>query len=92
MDKTDTILADGIFKRIFLNEKFCILIQIAPKFVPKGPIDNNPALVPVIWTNADQIHWRVHAVLVADELIWPIRQSRFNIFKQSILMALRSLN
>ena len=25
--------------------KFCILIKIALKFVPKGAIDNNPALV-----------------------------------------------
>ena len=34
-----------IFKCIFMNEKFWILIQISLKFVPKGPIDNNPALV-----------------------------------------------
>ena len=37
--------ADDIFKCFFMNEKFCILIQISRKFVPKGPIDNNPALV-----------------------------------------------
>ena len=30
-----------IFKCIFINEKFCILIQ---KFVLDGSIDNNPAL------------------------------------------------
>ena len=29
----------------FVNEKFCILIEISLKFVPMGPIDNNPALV-----------------------------------------------
>ena len=40
-----TILADDIFKCIFLNEKFCILIAISLKFVPKGPIDNTSALV-----------------------------------------------
>ena len=40
-----TILADYIFRCIFVNEKFCILINISQKFVPKGPIDNNPALV-----------------------------------------------
>ena len=34
-----------VFQCIFLNEKFCILIQISLKFVPKGPTDNNPALV-----------------------------------------------
>ena len=37
--------ADGIFRCIFMNEKFCILIEISLKFVPKSPIDNNPALV-----------------------------------------------
>ena len=35
----------GSHRRIFMNEKFCILTKISPKFVPKGPIDNNPALV-----------------------------------------------
>ena len=39
------ILADDIFNCIFLYEKFCISIQISLKFVPKGPIDNNQALV-----------------------------------------------
>ena len=33
-------LSDDIFNCIFLNEKFCILIQISQKFVPKGPIGN----------------------------------------------------
>ena len=37
--------ADNIFRCIFMNEKFCISIKISLKFVPKGPIDNNPALV-----------------------------------------------
>ena len=37
--------ADDIFRCNFVNEKFCILIEISLKFVPKGPIDNNPALV-----------------------------------------------
>ena len=38
-------VANDIFKCIFVNEKFCILIEISLSFVPKGPIDNNPALV-----------------------------------------------
>ena len=42
------ILADDIFKCIFLNEKFCIMIRISLKFVPKGPIDNKWALVQVM--------------------------------------------
>ena len=37
--------ADYIFGCIFINKKFYILIKISLKFVPKGPIDNNPALV-----------------------------------------------
>ena len=37
--------ADNVFKCISVNEKFCIAIQISLKFVPKGPIDNNVALV-----------------------------------------------
>ena len=32
----------------FMNVKFYILIWISLKFVPKGPIDNTPALVHVI--------------------------------------------
>ena len=37
--------ADDIFRCIFVNEKFCILIEISLTFVPNGPFDNNPALV-----------------------------------------------
>ena len=36
---------DDILSCIFVNEKFCILIKISLKFIPKGPIDKNPALV-----------------------------------------------
>ena len=39
------ILADDIFKWIFLNENGRNLIQISLKFVSKSPIDNKPALV-----------------------------------------------
>ena len=37
--------ADDIFRCIFMNENFWILIKDSLKFVPKGAIDNNPALV-----------------------------------------------
>ena len=37
--------ADDTFKSIFVNENVRILIEISPKFVPKGLIDNIPALV-----------------------------------------------
>ena len=36
---------DDISRCIFLNEKFYMLIKISLKFVLKGPINNNPALV-----------------------------------------------
>ena len=40
--------ADDTFKRIFLNENVKISIKISLKFVPKGPINNNPALVQIM--------------------------------------------
>ena len=51
---------DDIFKCIFLNENIWISIEISLKFVPKGQINNIPALVQmmspdwrqaIIWTN-----------------------------------------
>ena len=40
--------ADDTFKGIFLNENVRISIKISLKFVPKGPINNNPALVQIM--------------------------------------------
>ena len=40
--------ADDTFKRIFLNENVRISIKISLKFVLKGPISNNPALVQIM--------------------------------------------
>ena len=40
--------ADDIFKCIFLNENGWIPIKISLKFVPKGPINNIPALVQIM--------------------------------------------
>ena len=46
--------ADDNFKRIFLNENVRISIKISRKFVPKGPITNNPALVQIMaWRRSD---------------------------------------
>ena len=39
---------DATFKRIFVNENVWILIEISLKFVPKGPINNIPALVQIM--------------------------------------------
>ena len=40
--------ADDIFKCIFLNENIWISNKISLKFVPKGPINNIPALVQIM--------------------------------------------
>ena len=40
--------ADDIFKCIFLNENVWIPSRISLKFVPKGPIDNIPAMVRIM--------------------------------------------
>ena len=40
--------ADDIFKCIFLNENIWISIKISLKFVPKGPINNIPAVVQIM--------------------------------------------
>ena len=39
---------DDTFKRIFLNENVIISMKISLKFVPKGPINNIPALVQIM--------------------------------------------
>ena len=48
IDKMAAILADGIFKCIFLNENNKMPIQISLKHVPRMPIDNKPALFQVM--------------------------------------------
>ena len=40
--------ADDTFKRIFLKENVIISTKISLKFVPKGPINNIPALVQIM--------------------------------------------
>ena len=45
LEKFGRHFEDDISRCIFVNEKFCILIEISLKFVPKGPIDNMSALV-----------------------------------------------
>ena len=71
--------ADDLFRCIFVNEKFFILIKISLKFVSKHLTDNNSAfgldtgLVPnrqqaIIWSNVDPIH-SIYTALGGDELI-----------------------
>ena len=50
LDKMAAILADNIFRCIFVNEKFYILNKLWMKFAPNGPTDKNPALVYImVW-------------------------------------------
>ena len=50
------VLADDIFKRISLNANDTIQIQISLNFIPRRPIDNEPALVQVMawWRRGDK--------------------------------------
>ena len=53
LDKIGRHLADDIFKCIFLNENDRTQIQLSMKYVPRSPINNEPALVKVMawrWT------------------------------------------
>ena len=71
--------ADDIFKCIFMNENIWIQIKISLKFIPKGPINNIPALVQImawrrpgdkplpepIWWLA---YWRIYTLLGLNKL------------------------
>ena len=74
--------ADGIFKCIFFNENAWIPINISLKFVPRGPINNIPALVRIMaWRRSGDrplfgpmmVRWfdyrRIYASLDLNELI-----------------------
>ena len=62
-----------IFKYIFLNENVWISTAISPNYVPKGPINNEPAVIQnrqqnIIWTKDGIIYRRKYASLGLDEL------------------------
>ena len=46
--QNDRHFPDNISKGIFLNENIWISIEISLKFVPKGAINNIPALVQIV--------------------------------------------
>ena len=48
LDEMAAIVADDLFKCIFFNENDRIPIQMSLKFVPRSPIDNNPASVQAV--------------------------------------------
>ena len=47
-EQNDHNFVDDIFKSVFMNEIFCIMIRIWLKLAPKGPINNIPALVQIM--------------------------------------------
>ena len=52
-------IEDNSFNYILFNENISISITISLKFVPKGPIDDNSALVQVMawrWTGEKLLH------------------------------------
>ena len=59
---------DCIFRCIFVNKTFCVLLIISMKSVPRSPMDSIGAdndLAPnrrqaIIWANADPIQWHIH--------------------------------
>ena len=55
--------ADDIFRYIFVNEKFCILIKISLKFVPKGLLDNK-------WAWVQLKAWRLTDDKPLPEWVW----------------------
>ena len=77
---TMTAISQTILSNTFvLSERFCILIRISMKFVPKGTNSDKWVLVQVMawwrlgrlvitWINAAPIHWLIYAALVGDEL------------------------
>ena len=73
---------DDIIRGSFINDKLFIWIKISLNFVPRGPIDNNPALSyrrqAIIWINAGPIYWRIYATLGGEELItWNVTSTLY---------------
>ena len=70
--------ADDMFKCISLNENLWIPIEISLTFVPKGSINNNPALFQIMAWHPQATshylnqcwldHWRIYASLGLNEL------------------------
>ena len=84
LDKMAAILQTtfSLFKCIFMDEKFCILLQISWKFVPKGPMDNKSALVQVMawrWTGDKPLPGpRLISFTITDEYIRHSRKMGVN--------------
>ena len=72
--------ADDIFKCIFLNENVWISIAISLKFIPKGQINNIPALVhimawPYYLNQWWLVYYRIYASLGLNEIMHAMNSS-----------------
>ena len=84
--KMAAVFEDYSFRCVSVNEKFYTLIKVSLMFVPKGPIDNNPALVQIVawrWPLSQpmiinllthicltQPQWAEHAFLAEFQFKW----------------------
>ena len=76
--------ADDTFKCILLNENVRISIKISLKFVPKGPINNNPALVQIMawrWSGDKPLSEPMMVSLLTHTYV--TRPQWVNVFKHS---------
>ena len=84
---------DDIFKCIFLNENAWISIKISLKFVPKGSINNIPALVQIICVTRPQwvkdMKWLACSEASGKRII-RLRSKAFTYYDQSIAKILSS--
>ena len=63
---SQTIFSDAFFVKL----KFCVFTKISLKFVHKGPIDDNPALVEIMaWRRTDGKHMN-RAFVNTVSLVW----------------------
>ena len=79
-------ITDDIFKSIF-NESVWIPITISLKFVPKGPIDYNSALVQVVAWHAvfETLPVGAKSLPILTPDYWHPPQSNFTEYKQDMV-------
>ena len=79
--------ADDILKCIFLNENVWIPIKISPKFVPKGPINNIPALVQIMaWRRPGDKPLSEPMLVSLPTHIWVARPQWVNVIWTTIMV------
>ena len=92
LDKMAAILADNIFKCIFLNENDKILIHISLKFFPSSPIDDKQALVQVMaccWTGDKPLPEPMLTQITDAYIYVALRGDESNLYLQFVLQYFR---